>query len=438
MFALVDCNNFYCSCERVFDPSLNGRPVVVLSNNDGCVISRSNEAKALGVEMGVPAFEIEDFLKKNNVAVFSSNYALYGDFSGRVMGTLASFAPATEVYSIDEAFLDLHGFHHFNLRDHAATIKRVTGRNTGIPVSVGVEPTKTLAKAANHFAKRAPENNGVFVIDAEELRAEALKRLPVGKVWGIGGRYEKLLTGGGVTTAYDFTRLNAAWVKKNMTVTGLRTRQELLGVPCHELEVEPEPNKAVCTARSFGEMQTKFDVIAEAVSAFAARCALKLRRQHTCASVMMVFIHTNQHREDLPQYARNRVITLPVATSSDFELCRHARAALKDIYKPGFHYKKAGVILSGIVPEANVQTSLFDDVDRERQAKALQSMDNLNARYGRDKVRVAAQGFARRWKLRQEKLSPCYTTRWEDIIIINCSPHPAARASSPLHLWRGD
>jgi DNA polymerase V len=420
MFALVDCNNFYASCERVFDPSLNNRPVVVLSNNDGCVIARSNEAKTLGVGMGVPAFEIEPVLIKNKVAVFSSNYALYGDMSRRVMDTLAGFAPEIEIYSIDEAFLDLHGFDHFNLYDHAATVKRVTTKNTGIPVSVGVGPTKALAKVANHFAKRAAENNGVCVIDSHDRRVAALERLPIGKVWGIGRQYEKLLTSNGVTTANDFTLRPASWVKKHMSIVGVRMQQELLGIPCSGLVIEPEPNETICTARSFGAMQTDFEVIAEAVSAFAARCAHKLRTQRTCASVMMVFVHTNQHREDLRQYAKNRVIQLPVASNSDFELCRCAKAALSDIFRPGYRYKKVGVIVSGIVPEVNVQTSLFDTVDRERQSKALQSIDKLNARYGRDKVRIAAQGFERKWKLRQEKLSPRYTTRMEDLIVINC------------------
>jgi DNA polymerase V len=420
MFALVDCNNFYASCERVFDPSLNGRPVVVMSNNDGCVIARSNEAKALGVEMGVPVFEIEPFLRKHNVAVFSSNYALYGDMSQRVMNTLSTFTPELEIYSIDEAFLGLHGFRNFNLREYGAVIKRVTGKNTGIPVSVGIGPTKTLAKAANHFAKKVPENRGVCVIDTDEQRVAALKELPVRKVWGIGRQYEKMLLANGITTAYDFTMRPAPWVQAHMSIVGVRTQKELLGVPCSELEIEPEPNKAICTARSFGAMQTEFSVIAEAVSAFTARCAHRLRAQHSCASLIMVFIHTNEHRRDLLQYAKNRVVQLPVASNSDFELCRHAKAALKEIFKAGYRYKKAGVIVSGIVPEANVQLSLFDAVDRERQAKTLQLMDNLNARYGRDAVRVAAQGFERKWRLRQERLSPCYTTRLEDLITVHC------------------
>lgn len=420
MFALVDCNNFYASCERVFDPSLNNRPMVVMSNNDGCVIARSNEAKALGIPMGVPVFEIKPFLKQHDVAVFSSNYALYGDMSQRVMNTLTLFAPEIEVYSIDEAFLGLHGFRNFDLRRYAAAIKRVTGKNTGIPVSVGIGPTKTLAKAANHLGKRIPENNCVYVIDSEEVRISALKQIPVRKVWGIGRQYEKLLIANNVTTAFDFTRLSASWVKAHMSIVGLRTQQELLGVPCSELVIEPEPNKAICTARSFGAMQTEFSIIAEAVSTFTARCAHKLRQQHTCAGLVMVFIHTNQHREDLPQYAKNRAVGLPVASNSDFELCRHAKAALKDIFKAGYCYKKAGVIVSGIVPEANVQASLFDTVDRSRQAKILQSMDSLNALYGRDTVRTAAQGFERKWKLRQEQRSPCFTTRMEDLIVVNC------------------
>ena len=420
MFALVDCNNFYASCERVFDPSLCGRPVVVMSNNDGCVIARSDEAQALGVEMGVPVFTIEPFLKKNGVAVFSSNYALYGDMSQRVMNIVSAFTPELEIYSIDEAFLSLHGFRDINLRDYAEVIRRTIGKNTGIPVSVGVGPTKTLAKAANHCAKKYPENSGVYVIDSEERRVAALSRLPIRKVWGIGRQYEKFLLAAGVTTAGEFTARSAAWVRQHLSVTGARTRQELLGVPCSGLEIEPEPNKAICTARSFGAMQTDFSTIAEAVSAFAARCAHKLRRQRSCAGLVMVFIHTNQHRKDLPQYAKNRAVGLPVASNSDFELCRCAKAALADIFKAGYRYKKAGVIVSGIVPETNVQLSLFDTVDRERQSKVLRSMDGLNAVYGRDTVRMAAQGFERKWKLRQERRSPCFTTRIEDLIVVHC------------------
>ncbi|MBN2189191.1 MAG: Y-family DNA polymerase, partial [Chitinispirillaceae bacterium] len=390
------------------------------SNNDGCVIARSNEAKALGIAMGVPVFEIEPFLKKNGVAVFSSNYALYGDMSQRVMNTLVPFTHELEIYSIDEAFLSLHGFRKIDLREYAAVIRRTAGKHTGIPVSVGVGPTKTLAKAANYFAKEEPENSGVYVIDSDEKRVAALERLPIRKVWGIGSRYEKFLLESGVSTAYEFTQRTAAWVRQHLSVVGARIREELRGVPCGGLVVEPGPSKAVCTSRSFGEMQTDFGTIAEAVSAFAARCARKLRQQRSCAGLVMVFIHTNRHRRDLPQYAKNRVVRLPVASNSDFELCRCAKDALKDIFKAGYRYKKAGVMVSGIVPEENVQMSLFDTADRERQSRALRSMDRLNAVYGRDTVRVAAQGFGRKWKLRQERRSPCYTTRMEDLITVHC------------------
>jgi DNA polymerase V len=296
----------------------------------------------------------------------------------------------------------------------------VTTKNTGIPVSVGIAPTKTLAKIANHFAKKRPENNGVYVIESDEKRIASLKEFPVGEVWGIGRQYEKLLIDKGVKTAFDFIQIKPEWVQAKMSVVGVRTQQELKGVPCNELEVESEPKQEICVARSFGNMQTEYDAIAEAVSSFAARCAAKLRRQKSCAGVMLVYIHTNEHRHDLPQYAKCRVMKLPVATSSDFELCSYAKHALKSIFVQGYHYKKAGVVLNEIVPENEVQTSFLDEVDRGKQATALQTLDKVNNRYGKDTVRLAAQGYDGKWKLRQEKLSPSYTTRWEDLITIKC------------------
>lgn len=418
MFALVDCNNFYASCERVFNPSLIGRPVVVLSNNDGCVIARSNEAKLLGIKMAQPAFHIKELVEKNNIAVFSSNYALYGDMSQRVMNTLSEFTPEIEIYSIDEAFLSLHGFNHFDLNEYAKKIRQVTTKNTGIPVSVGVAITKTLAKVANHYAKIRPENNGVYLINSEAKRTEALKNLDIGDVWGVGYQYEKFLKKFGIKTAYDFTQAPPQWVKKHMSVMGLRTQKELSGIPCHELESRVPAKKGICTSRSFGEMQTELKVIEEAISTFAIRCAYKLRKQKTCANNLMVFIHTNPFRNDLPQYSASRVITLPTATNSSFEIVHYATLALRSIHKPGFRYKKTGVIVSGIVSEDGIQTSLFDNIDREKQSSTMRSIDLLNNRYGRDVVRIAAQGFGRRWKLKQEKLSPSYTTCWNDILTI--------------------
>jgi len=416
MFALADCNNFYASCERVFNPSLVGRPVVVLSNNDGCIIARSNEAKAIGIKMGEPAFKIKEYVKKYNVAVFSSNYTLYGDMSHRVMNTLSTFTPEIEIYSIDEAFLNLRGFSHSNLPEYAKRIRQVTTKNTGIPISLGVANTKTLAKVANHFAKKQPQHGGVFLIRNEEERIAALKNFEIDEVWGIGRQYSKFLNRYGVRTAYDFSRLPAEWVRKQMSVVGLRTQKELLGIPCIDLEHSAPPKKAICTSRSFSEMQTEIDYLQEAVATFAHSCAHKLRKQNSYAAMVMVFVHTNFFRNDLPQYSMSQTVTLPVASNSSMEIVHFALIALKSIYKKGYKYKKVGVIVSGISSADTIQTSLFDEVDRSKHRQAMAAMDILNARYGRNIVRVAAQGDGQKWKLKHEKLSPSYTTRWDDLI----------------------
>jgi DNA polymerase V len=415
MFALVDANNFYVSCQRVFDPALNGRPVIVLSNNDGCVISRSNEAKKLGIKMAEPAFKIADFLQKNNVAVFSSNYALYGDLSHRVMSTLGQFTPELEIYSIDEAFLNLAGL-PVDLEDYAQRIRRTVLKNIGIPVSVGIGPTKVLAKAANHNAKKIPENQGICILDSQEKVQEALRVFDIGEVWGIGRQYTNLLKSLGVKTAWDFTQMHDDWVRKKMTVVGLRVKKELEGISCLEMELIPSAKKVICTSRSFGEAQTELEPIQEAVATYATRCAEKLRRQHSCAGGLMVFIHTNNFKADEPQYEKNFVCKLPVETNSTIELIRYSLAALQAIFKKGYRYKKAGVIVFDIVPENQTQGSLFDVVDRPKHAEIMKTLDRINSKFGRDTLNVAVQGSGQRWKLRQEKLSPCYSTRWSDII----------------------
>lgn len=417
MYALADCNNFYASCERVFNPSLIGKPIVVLSNNDGCVIARSNEAKVLGIGMGQPAFELKEVIAKNNVSVFSSNYTLYGDMSQRVMNILADSVPDIEIYSIDEAFLSFDGFQYYDLRQMAVSIREKVVRSTGIPLSIGVASTKTLSKLANHYAKKVAVNNGVYIIN-EDNYENSLRNFPVGDVWGIGRQYSKMLAKNGIHTALDFVNAPQSWVRKSMSVVGVRTQEELKGVECVGMQVHVPAKKTICTSRSFGTMLTEFQPVAEAVSNFASRCAFKLRKQNSCANIMMVFTHTNSHRKDLPQYARNRVIRLPVATNSTFEMVAIAQRALKSIWKEGYHYKKAGVIVTGIVPSDTIQTVLFDETDRERHSAILEVMDKLNERYGKDKVKVASLGFRRRWKLRQEQLSPSYTTNWEEIITI--------------------
>lgn len=416
MFALVDCNCFYVSCERVFNPSLNGQPVVVLSNNDGCVISLSNEAKAAGIPFGAVAHLFEKEFNEKKVAVYSSNYALYGDMSNRVMNVLAEFSPGLEVYSIDEAFLDLSGMNLFDLETFGRKIRETVLRHTGIPVGVGIGATKTLAKVANKMAK---SSNGVFVIDNEVQRLEVLKNFDITKVWGIGRRLGKKLYEHNVSTALAFSEMDQAWVKKNMAVTGLRTLRELRGEPCISLEMHHPAKQHFCVARSFGDMQTDYEVIAEAIANYASRCAGKLRAQNTCANMITVFIESNPYRTDLPQYRKSRTLHLEVATSNTMELVNKAIETLAQIFVKKIKYKKVGVIVSGIIPADHIQRSLFDTANRSKLDNAMLALDGLNKRYGKDTVKVAAQGYERKWKLRQEKLSPNYTTRWDDIIVVN-------------------
>jgi DNA polymerase V len=420
MFGLVDCNNFYVSCERVFNPSLKGRPVVVLSNNDGCVISRSNEAKALGIPMGQPAYQLKELIEKQNVAVFSSNYVLYGDMSHRVMTTLASFVPDMEIYSIDEAFLLFDGFEELNLKELGRKIVDTTIRNTGIPVSMGIAPTKTLAKVANKLAKKFPDYKGLCLIDSDEKREKALKLTAIEDVWGIGRQYSKMLAYHDIRSAWNFTQKSKAWVRRNMSVTGERTWLELQGNPCIEME-HVAAKKSICTSRSFGERLTEYAPVSEAVANFAANCGEKLRKQYSKASLLTVFIHTNPFSTTQLQYFNQKTVPLPIPTNDSAELIHHALQALKAIFAEGYLYKKAGVIVSDIVPETPLQTDLFDTRDREKFGKAMQVMDSLNATYGKHKVRLAAQGFGRNWKLKNEKLSPFYTTRLKDILEVKAT-----------------
>lgn len=415
MIAIVDCNNFYASCERVFNPKLEGRPVVVLSNNDGCIIARSNEAKALGIEMAMPAFQIEPFLQKHHVAVFSSNYALYGDLSERVMNTLATLVKDIEIYSIDEAFIDLSGYRE-DLTELGFRIRRKIKQWTGIPVSVGIAPSKTLAKVANKIAKKS---GGVHLLADPESIRQALEKLPVKDIWGIGGQYNKFLKSYGILTALDLTRAKDAWIQKHMTIVGLRLVKELRGESCIELDTEPAPKKAIGTARSFGQMLSDFETIAEALANYAATCARKLRQQHSCANMLTVFLETHPFKEALPQYFNSIVITLPVATNYTPEIVHYAKLGLKAIFKKGYQYKKTGVIVSGLVPEDQVQRNFFDEADRSKQRSLMKVMDAINDTMGKDRVRLLSQGFDRKWKLRQERLTPAYTSRWEELLTID-------------------
>lgn len=416
MFGLVDCNNFYASCERVFNPYWNNRPVIVLSNNDGCVIARSNEAKKLGIEMGVPAYQVKTEIKQHGIGVFSSNYSLYGDMSNRVMSTLSSFVENMEVYSIDESFLDFSGFERFDLKEYGEKIVKTTTKGTGIPVSLGIAPTKTLSKVANKFAKKFPAYKGTCIIDSEEKRIKALQLTEISDVWGIGRRRARLLSKYNVKTAFDFTQLPVGWVRQRMTVTGEQLWKELNGISCIDMEFAPPAKKTICTSRAFGQTIADLEGLKESVSTYAAICAEKLRKQKSCALSLMVFIHTNNFREDLPQYLQNCVIEFPVATNSTLEIVKYALIALKRIYKKGYQFKKAGVTITEIIPDAAIQTNIFDNVDREKHARLMSVVDQLNDGFKKNNLRLAVQEGSRRWRLKQEKLSPCYTTRISDVL----------------------
>ncbi len=418
MFALVDCNNFYASCERVFRPDLNNKPIVVLSNNDGCVIARSNEAKTLGVPMGAAAYQFQKLFDEKNIHVFSSNYALYGDMSMRVMTLLNNFSPDMEVYSIDEAFLKFEGFQHFNLAEIGKQMRYKVTKGTGIPVSIGFAPTKALAKVANKIAKKFPSQTGsVHIIDSEEKRIKALKWLPVEDVWGIGRQHAKRLIAMGIKTAYDFSLLSDEWVKKNMAIVGIRLKKELNGLSVLDLE-DIKPKKNIATTRSFEKNYSKIVDLQERVSTFAVTCAEKLRKQKSSCNSIMVFIHTNGHRNDLPQYGKNIVIKLPYATNSSIILSEYANKGLQLIFKEGYQYKKAGVIVMDFVPEQNYQASLFENPN-PKHAKLMATMDTINKSIGSKKIKLASQALDRTWKMRQEKLSKRYTTRLNEIITIH-------------------
>ena len=417
MYALVDCNNFYASCERAFRPDLNGKPIVVLSNNDGCVIARSNEAKELGIPMGAPAFKNEELFKRHNVKVFSANFPLYGDMSHRVMTILSEYTPEIEIYSIDEAFLYLKGLERLDFNEYFQEARKKVLKWTGIPISIGIAKTKALSKVANRIAKKFPDRtNGVYTIDDDTKREKALKWLAIEDVWGVGRRHAKRLKAINIKTAYDFTQLPDTYVKKYMTVVGLRLKRDLLGFPTIQME-EEKVKQNIATTRSFERDYIELDDLKERVSSFAVVCAEKLRHQNSCCKAIMVFIHTNGFRADDPQYSKNIVIKLPFPSNSSIELSKFANQALEKIFKQGYKYKKAGVIVLDLVPDNPRQIALFDN-SNPKHAPIMEAMDMLNAKYGQHSIKLASQDPKRLWKMRQEKLSPRYTTDLNDIITI--------------------
>ena len=420
MIALADCNNFYCSCERVFNPALRTTPVVVLSNNDGCVVARSNEAKALGIPMGIPFYQAREVIEKNGVAVFSSNYNLYGDMSRRVMTLLAEFTPTLMPYSIDEAFLDLSGMGSGEaLRDYGKRIVRVVGKGTGIPLTVGIAATKTLAKVAAHYGKRYKGYEGVCLIDTDERREKALRQLPVGEVWGIGRRLRATLEYHGVRTAWDLTQKSESWTRRLLTVTGTRIWRELRGESCIDIDELPL-QKSVCTSRSFAdEGIADLGRLEEAVANFAAACSRKLKARQSCCSGLTLFAYTSRFRDDLPARSINRTIHLPVPTNDQQEIIHAAITLLRADWDRSatYHYKKAGVIVWDITTASAIQTNLFDPIDRAKQARLAAAIDAINRRNGHDTVKVAIQGTApKKWGLKQEHISQQYTTNLLEVI----------------------
>jgi DNA polymerase V len=418
MFALVDCNNFYASCERVFQPTLRGKPIVVLSNNDGCVVARSNEAKAIGIPMGAPAFEFDALFKTNGVHVFSSNYELYGDISSRVMAILSSYTPDIEIYSIDEAFLKFNGFKkHFDINGEALKMVREVKQNTGIPISVGIASTKALAKVANKIAKKFPERtNSVYCIDDDEKRVKALKWTKIEDVWGIGRQHTKRLKAINVNNAFQFTQLSDDWVRKNMTIQGLRLKKDLLGISAIDFEIT-KPKKNIAVTRSFDKMYEKKDEIAERLSTFSANCGEKLRKQNSHTNLIMVFLFSNFFRKDLPQHRGFISIKTDYPTNSTLEINRYAQLALNSIFKEGIKYKKAGIIVSDITPADSFQLGFFN-AENPKHIDLMQCIDKVNGRYGQV-VKFGNNDLKKRWKMKQLKVSKRFTTNWNDILEVS-------------------
>lgn len=423
MFTLVDCNNFYCSCERVFNPALRDKPVVVLSNNDGCIIARSNEAKALGIKMGEPFFKIRQTLEEQKVAVFSSNYALYGDMSHRVMSLLSEFTPDITIYSIDEAFLQLPIAEHdptFSIEEYGKKIVRTVTKGTGIPVTIGIAPTKTLAKIASHFGKQYAGYKNVCLIDTEEKRAKALQLTPIHEVWGIGRRLSPQLAYYGIRTAWDLTQKSEQWVRRNFSVTLARTWKELQGDSCIDIEELPH-SKSICTSRSFPEKGiSELPLLEEAVANFAASCSRKLKQQRTACYGMTIFAYTSRFPTSGHPYQLSQTCSFSVATSDRQEIVSRAVEVLRQHWPDDItpFIKKAGVIAWGIIPDTAIQAQLFDPIDRGKQMALSKAIEEINRKNGHNMVRIAVQGYDKRWHLKCKRISKRYTTDIDDIIEI--------------------
>jgi DNA polymerase V len=415
--ALVDCNNFYVSCERIFRPDLARVPMVVLSNNDGCVVSRSNEAKALGVKMGQPWFECQPLAQAHGILAMSSNYALYADMSNRVMRILGEFSPNQEVYSIDESFVDLTGTP--NLRALSYAMRERVRMWTGMPVCVGIGPTKTLAKLANHVAKKHPRSQGVFNYNAlnDAQKAALLQRIPVSEVWGVGRKLTQRLLAHGVETVLDLREAHIPSLRAEFGVVMEKTQRELQETPCIQMEEVAADKQQIIASRSFGSMVTELPVLKDALSTFVANACAKLRAQNSQAAVIQVFLQTNRFRKDLPQYSPSLAVPLPQPTHDTLVVNRWADALCERMFREGYQYKKAGVMLSELSPVTHQQGDWIE-ASPPGHSKLMQALDHLNARYGRGAVKVSTQGAYQGWQMRQERKSPNYTTDWDDVPVV--------------------
>ncbi len=430
MYGIIDCDNCYVSCERVFRPDLRDKPVVVLSNNDGCVVARSNEAKKMGIKAGTPYFQLAEQFPNQKIAVFSSNYELYGELTGRVVSIIRKEAPAYFRYSIDECFVYLDGMEHLDLKAWGEELHRKIKRSVGMPVSIGLAPNKTLAKMASHFAKKYQGYHHCCMIDTDEKRIKALKLYPIDEVWGIGRRYAARLEALGVKTAYDFAEHNQTWVKATFNnIVIERTWRELNGEDCVPNE-EMAKKKSICTSRSFNGMITDLDGLRTHVSNYAARCAEKLRQQGTVASIVGVFLNTNVFREDLPQYWNFQEMRLITPTSSTITIVKAANELLQKLYRQGYHYKKAGVIVMGIGPNSPIQQDLFDiNAEQFEKMRKLDAViDRINKLNGSETIVLGSQQYTQKDgkgkaqvfanAIKHDFKSKNPTTRWSDIIVL--------------------
>ncbi|MDA3834050.1 MAG: Y-family DNA polymerase [Spirochaetales bacterium] len=414
LFALLDCNNFYASCERLFRPQLQGKPVVVLSNNDGCIVARSNEAKALGIPMATPFFKSKAFIKKHNVHVFSSNNYLYGDLSNRVMSTLMELEPRVEIYSIDEAFISLPN--QGNLHHYGLGMKARVEQCVGIPVSIGIAATKTLAKLANTFAKKNRPYQGVFTIDEENVDT-LLSITAVHDIWGIGIRSTEKLQRQGIENGLQLKNAPDSWIRKHLTVTGLRTVMELRGMPCFPYNETPAKRKAIVSSRSFGSPVQTLQELQQAIATHVSIGSEKLRKQGSAAHSLHVFIYTNPFQKDSAPYSGNSMLALPQASCNTSTMIKYAMQGLQRIYKQGYSYNKAGIMLTELVPKQQIQPNLFV-TEKKEDATLMAALDTVNTRWGRNTLQFATAGLNKKWAMTQSHKSPAYTTKWQDLPVI--------------------